>query len=420
VRGLRSTIVYERGDKLYLVAPVTPLKPSDEEVAGFAFGADMTKRAPNPHIAWFRGHYVEADVPNGNGMMWTAKDLQIASMTPMLMPVTIMHDPRTAVGAIADLSLRTPDNDQVPRAKIDTALALWAHRFPDVVDEANHNHERGTLMQSMECLAPAYDCSVCGMGFIKLPRGAERANWCSHLKGEGDVTAARILRAVVFTGTGLIFGSRGATGADPSAHLETFQEEVAEFHQRVHRDTAQPRRARRMETVEIAKSEYDELRSRPERRELDEVVARAEKAEKDVETAEAGQKKAEGERDDLRKKVDQHEEQARQVRLRDERLDALGGGFLDALGDKTKERLRTQAGALDDADWTARLEELEELTGKKRDLGGKEGEGGEGNGGGTFTAEEIARHQGGSGPSPNNAQTPGQRRSVVAGLSKSR
>jgi hypothetical protein len=351
--------------------------------------------------------------------MWTAKDLQIASLTPMLMPVTVMHDPRTAVGAIADLSLRTPDKDQVPRSKIDTAIALWSHRFPEVVEEANHNHEQGTLMQSMECLAPGYDCSVCGMGFIKLPHGAEKANWCAHLKGEGDVTAARILRAVVFTGTGLIFGSRGARGADPSAHLETFQQEVAEFHQRVHRDTGQPRRARRMETVEIAKSEYDELRSRPERREVDEAVARAEKAEKDVETAEAAQKKAESDRDELRTKVDRHEEQARQGSLRDERLDNLGAGFLDALGDKTKERLRTQAGSLEDADWTARLEELEELTGKQRDLGEKDSGGRNGGGGSTFTDEEIARHKGGAGPAHDGAQTLGQRRSVVAGLSKS-
>jgi hypothetical protein len=34
----------------------------------------------------------------------------------MLMPVTVMHDPRTAVGTIADVKLLTPEKDGVPRA----------------------------------------------------------------------------------------------------------------------------------------------------------------------------------------------------------------------------------------------------------------------------------------------------------------
>lgn len=412
--GLRSTLVYEQGDNLYLVAPVTPLEPTVAEVAEFAFGADLTKQAPNPHLAWFRGHYVEADIPNGNGAMWTAGEIAMKSLTPMLMPVTVMHDPRTAVGSIADVKLRTPDADQVQRSKIDTVLALWAHRFPDVVEEAMHNHEQGTLMQSMECLAPGYDCSVCGMGFIKLPQKAEQANWCAHLKGESDVTAARILRSVTFTGTGLIFGSRGATGADPSAHLETFQHEVAEFHQRVHRDTPRPRRKRKMETVEIAKNEYDELRSRPERRELDEATERAKAAEKDLEAAETAKVAAESQAAELQTKVTAAEERANQVTLRDERIGALGEGFKAALGEKTKARLTAQAAELADADWTARLEELEELTSKKRDLG-KANPDTSTSGTGEFTTDEVARFQG-SPPPAEGTPTPNQRRSVFAGI----
>lgn len=424
--GLQQTIVHEDGDKLYLVAPVAPRQFSEEEVAGFRFGDDLRKQAPNPHIAWFQGHYVEADQPNGNGAMWTSGELAIKSLTPMLMPVTVMHDPRTAVGAIADLALRLPESDQVPRSKIDTALALWRHRFPDVVEEAQANYERGELMQSMECLAPNYDCGVCGMGFTKLPHGAEQANWCKHLRGEEGATPVRILRSVVFTGTGLIFGSRGATGADPSAHLETFTQEVAEFHQRVHRDTARPRRKRVMDNIEIPRSEYDELRQRPERKDLDAATERAEKAERDLEAAEAAQKKAEDEKAALQTKVDAAEETARQTQLRDERWNALGEGFVGGLGDKTKDRLRDQAAKLSDDEWNARLEELEELTDKKRDLGGDGNSGngnGNGNGGGsgTFTADEIARSGVGHNGSPSgNVPTPGQRKSVFAGLSKPR
>jgi hypothetical protein len=414
VSGLRSTVVYEEGDKLYLVAPVTPIEASDDEVAAFAFGDDLLKRAPNPHIAWFRGHYVEADIANGNGAMWTAGEIALKGLTPMLMPVTVMHDPRTAVGAIADLALRTPEKDKVPRSKIETVLALWKHRFPEVVEEAQHNYEQGSLMQSMECLAPNYDCRECGMGFTKLPGGAERANWCAHLKGETDVTPTRILRAVVFTGTGLIFGSRGASGADPNAHLETFQHEVAEFHQRVHQGTAQPRR-KRMETVEIAKSEYDALNARPERKELDDAHAARDKAQADLEAAETAKVAAESKVTELQGKVERHEEQARQGTLRDERIEALGDGFLAALGDKTKERLRNQAGELKDDEWTARLEELEELTDMKRDLGAEE----KADEADVFKPEEVARFQGG-GASDGKGPTPNERRSVLAGLSRAK
>lgn len=414
--ALTETLVYEQGDKVYLVAPVTPHEPSDEEIAGYDFADHIRKQATNPHIGWFAGHYVEGDKPNGNGAMWTSGELAIASVTPLLMPVTVMHDFRTAVGLIAGLKLSTPDGDQVPRSKIDTALALWKHRFPEVHEEAVHNYQSGQLMQSMECLAPRYDCSECGMGFVKLRQGAERANWCSHLLGESGEKASRTLRDVIFTGTGLIFGSRGATGADPKAHLETFQHEVAEFHQRVHTDTARPRSKRNMETIEIQKTEYAELTARPTRQELDDAKLRAEKAEGDVEKAEAAQLKAEETATELQKKVDAAEETARQHTLRDDRLKTLGEGFVAALGDKTKERLRSQAGVLADDEWTARLEELEELSGKKRDLGNAAADADKG----TFSAEELARFGAGHDSGGHSDKQPSQvqRRSVLGGLTK--
>lgn len=422
--GLRETIVYEQGERVYLVAPLAPASPQSGEIEEFAFGRSvidqLRQKAPNEHIAWFGGHYVEADIPNGNGAMWTGRELAIKSLTPMLCPVTVMHDPRTAVGLIADTRLRTPDADKVPRAKIETALAVWKHRFPGVVEEAHHNYTRGTLYQSMECFAPEYSCQACGMGYTKLPRGAERANWCDHLLGKSGQACARILGRVTFTGTGLIFGSRGARGADPQAHLEAFQEEVAEFHQRVHRDTAHRPRRHRMDTREIAVNEYDELRARPERSELDAALERAQKAERDLEAAETAKVKAESERDEAKTKLTKLEEQAAQATLRDRRLGELGGGFLGALGDKTKDRLRTQAATLQDEEWSARLEELEELTGRQRDVGADGGEGDRGSAGGadgTFSREEIARFQGRSADRGSEQEpTPGERRSVLAGL----
>lgn len=418
---MAETVVFEEGERLYLVGNLAPSNPAAQDIEEFAFGKsivdELRRKAPNEHLAWYGGHYVEADNPNGNGAMWTAGELAIKSLTPMLMPVTVMHDPRTAVGMIADVAMKTPENDQVPRPKIETALALWRHRFPDVVEEAQHNYEQGSLMQSMECLAPNYECGTCGMGYTKLPGGAEQANWCAHLKGEDPAVApTRILRSVVFTGTGLIFGSRGARGADPQAHLETFQQEVAEFHQRVHRDRARPRRKQRMETVEIAKTEYDELRARPSRQELDDLAAKLADAESATEAAEAAQKAAEAEAETAKAKVEGFEEQARQSALRDERFNALGSAFVAGLGEKTKERLQNQAQSMSDEDWTARLDELEELTGKKRDEGTDPADASKTDQ--TFTAAEVAAFQATSRTQSTDEPLPAQRRSVLNGLTK--
>lgn len=441
---MNQTILFERDDRIYLVGPVAPMGvPTADQLEEFAF-ADAVKRmrdqAPNPVLAWFAGHYVEADKANLNGAMWTAKELAIKSLTPVFMPVTVMHDPRTAVGLIADTKLLTPQADGVPRAKIDTALALWKHRFPEAVEEAEHNHAQGTLMQSMEAHVPAYSCSECGMTYHKLPGGKERAGWCDHLKasdptggfldaadkGSGAdriLGASRVLEQVTFTGTGLIFGTRGAKGADPVAHLESFQEEVAEFHERSHRDGA--RRPRRkttsMETIEIAKSEYDRLtkvagesdalKARVETAESEAASekARADKAASDLETAEAEKVKADEKAEAAETKVKGFEEQARQSTLRDERIEKLGDGFKAKLGEKTRERLTEQAGQLSDEDWTARLDEVAELVGVKADADKPAGDEET-----VFSREETARFKGGS--TEDNEPSEAARSTVVGGL----
>lgn len=171
-----------------------------------------------------------------------------------------------------------------------------------------------------------------------------------------------------------------------------------------------------METVEIAKSEYDALKARPTREKLTAATERAEKAEKDIERLEAEKATLATERDELAGKVTAAEEQARRHTLRDERIGALGAGFTAKLGEKTKSRLQEQAGAMSDEDWTARLEEVEEAYGVKRDEGASDGDGR-----GEFSREEVARSN--VGPrEPGNGNEPSAtaRRSVVAGLASSK
>lgn len=431
--------VFEKGDMLYIVAPVTPFTPGASEIEEFAFAKNLKQQAPNDNLLWLRGQYVEADHANQNGQVWTAGELAVKSMTPNFMPVTVMHDPRTAVGLIADADLKTPDKDGVPRARIETALALWRHRFPEVIQEAQANYEAGTLMQSMECHSPHYDCAVCGTRYQKLPDGAEKANWCEHLAEAADKTGytfgARILGNVTFTGTGLIFGTRGARGAYDEAHLDVFQEQVAEYHEKAHRDTRsrKPQRDRKVtgvETVEISKSEYDKLQAdskkleEAERKLSDAETAKAE-AEKTVEETEVKLKDAEKAKDEAEKKVSDAEEEARKRDLAKERIDGLGSEFLAKLGENTRKRVDEQAAAMSDEDWDARLNELEELTATKRDAKKDgEGEGGEdgseGGKGEEFSREEVARSKAASNGGGDGGKEPSgaERRSVMSGLVK--
>jgi DNA repair exonuclease SbcCD ATPase subunit len=179
-----------------------------------------------------------------------------------------------------------------------------------------------------------------------------------------------------------------------------------------------------VDTIEIKRSEYDELKNAASRvDDLEKKVSTLEEAankvpdlERKVEAEETAKKNAEKERDDLKKKVDEAEETARASELAKERLGNLGTGFKGKLGEFTRERLEEQAGKLSDEEWDARLKELEETAGVKRDEGGKSSENDDDKT--TFSREETARaNLGGGGGNGNGSEVaPAARRSVVAGL----
>jgi hypothetical protein len=454
-RHLTSQGIFERGDHIYLQTPVQMFRPTGEQIEEFAFSKAVKQNAPNENLVWFKGSYVEADNPNGNGAMWRAEELSIKSLTPMLMPVTVMHDPRTAVGTIADVKLLTPEKDSVPRSRIDTVLALWGHRFPDAVNEAEVNAQSGSLMQSMECYSPWYECSECGQVFHKLPGGAERANWCAHLvaanhpddsmraanPGSNPQTsnASRILGDVCFTGTGLIFGTRGSKGAYSEAHLESFEDELASYHQQVHHSTA-TREIPRMGLVQIEDTELATLRKERDDAKSEATTAKTAESEarRAAEEAEAAKTAAETAKTEAERKLAEAEEATAKVQLRDTRMSTLGEGFTTKLGEFTSKRLKEDAGTLDDAAWEERLKELEETTSTKRDAkkdgeptdpenkDGDKGKGKDGKDGeeadlkGTlFDREEVAKlgvgGEGGQPPS-NGSVDPGERASVVGTL----
>lgn len=182
-----------------------------------------------------------------------------------------------------------------------------------------------------------------------------------------------------------------------------------------------------MDEITLPKAEYDRLV-----RERDEFKSKFETAEseksdavREAEKAESEKVAAEEKATALQAKVDGFEETARQADLATERFDALGKGFVGKIGEKTLTRLRTQAGSMTDEDWASRLDELEEMTGAKRDLAESDEDGGDGNGksketagrkSGEFSEEEIARSAAGRQDDKGVEQSKAARRSVIGTL----
>lgn len=441
----RTPRIQEHGARIYITTPVQLWAPSDAEVQAFVFGSDVRKSAPNDNLLWLRGQYVEADAPNANSDQWTAGELAIKSLTPVLMPITIMHDLRSAVGVIADAKLVTPEADGVPRARIDTALAVWSHRFPEAAAEAKINAEQGTLMQSMECISAYYDCSICG---VMMQRGANwQQEWAEHSGSHAPTVAAdgrkpaRILANVTFTGVGLIFGTRGARGAYRDAHLQV--EELAAMHQEAHAGTVSNKRTGRKNQMDIDDSKYQELVARSvaataaeaKVTELTTTIADKDKA---IEKLEADKLSAEEKATKAETEANDAKEAVRVAAMRDERIAALGTAFkakLDKL-ETTRKLVATQAGKMTDEEWTARLAELSETLAVKHDANetpadDKDDKGGKGGGGGDtlagtgdiFSRREVAGSvAGGVGEvtagDTGTAPSPASRQSVVGGLIK--
>lgn len=686
---------FERGDKVYMTTPLRIVNPTEREVEEYAFASAARTKAPNENIGWLEGRYVEAGNPNRNGAMWLSNELALKALTPMLMPVTVMHDPRTAVGTIADTKLHSGEVS----SRIDNVLAIWRHRFGDVWEEAAANVEQGTMMQSMECVplrseiltrrgwkrwdelreddetvgfnpaanrnewtrikrvvrkraevvtlaharwradctrghrwltqrlsrgvpvgeqefvttaalgtsrrltltaeaslqgwlpvspaearvigwiagdgsyraskkagqavvyqskpdgvmalelaladagipytrrtrepspstradgtviapsrsvniyqlrgeeiallwhraeldhlswtafvlgltdaaraawldaiyeaegnenhgsrciaqnpgpikdaialaaylcgyrpsariggdnsqaashvrlcrepvnstaltttsrgegevwcpvtdlgswtmrqdgnimltgncyAPWYCCADCNQQYVKLPNGAERASWCDHLRGNGSSPARRILGDVCFTGTGLIFGTRGGVGAYTEAYLDHFHDEIAEYHERSHAESTYKPNNRSTSHMGLVQIEDTELASL--KRERDDARAEADKLKDEkrdlttkVETAEAAQKSAEKKAEDAETQVTELTEKAQSSALKDKRIGALGDGFMAKLGETSKTVLNDLASKASDDEWDNALKEREELAGVKRDAKG--------------------------------------------------
>ncbi len=361
----------QRNDKDYLIGNLSVVdSPSDEELASWGVAEELRRQSPNSNIVWLRGHYVSAGA-NRNGQMFTAGEIAMKAVTARLQPITVMHRPREVVGVIADVRLNVPDDEAAAAGDVttmDTVLAVWGHRFPEVAAEIAENSAVNTLMQSMEADAPWYECSECAERFVKP---VDDSQHCEHLT---NGSAHRTLGDVTFTGTGLIFGTRGSEGADPNAYLA----EVAEWADARQDDSGDDPDDEKdgIMKVEIDKDEYDalkadatELKSLKRRvdTELEPKAAEAVELETKLTQTEAEKDTAVKEAEEAKTELASIKEELAAAELTSTRLADIPKALAEKLPESTSKRLAEKASKLTDEEWEAELAEKAELLGVKMD-----------------------------------------------------
>lgn len=166
------------------------------------------------------------------------------------------------------------------------------------------------------------------------------------------------------------------------------------------------------------------------------ATAKADEAaqkQRDLEAAEAAKVAAEQERDTFKLKAETLETEQAGAALASKRIESFGTAFkakVDALP-SVKANLSEQAKTMTDEQWNARLTEVEELSGVKRDATADNGGGGGGDGqkdaatlaaereataqGQVFKPEEVAAFQPGNGQQPGSGVVPANERAATVG-----
>lgn len=147
----------------------------------------------NAGFTYLRGRFVEADTPNGNGAMWTTKDLELGAPTVAGGPLNWLHQETKIIGSLLDGHLvagREAAAEGIGNHIVSDA-AVWRFLFPretDTIERASKDHG---VFYSMECLSREVQCvdtpgrPGCGETFGYEAYDAKRA--CAHLNERSSI-----------------------------------------------------------------------------------------------------------------------------------------------------------------------------------------------------------------------------------------
>lgn len=162
----------------------------------------------NPHFAFLQGRFVEADRPNGNGAMWTSKDIHMAQGSVANGPLNWLHDELKVIGTLTDSHMVTREaaadgmNDHIV-----AQAAVWKFLYPRETAAIESYGRAKRLWFSMECVSESVTCvdtpgrPGCGETFTYKAAMHEPNTVCSHVR---ERSAIRQFNKPTFLGGAVI------------------------------------------------------------------------------------------------------------------------------------------------------------------------------------------------------------------------
>lgn len=178
-----------------------------------------------PFFMKVTGKYVEANVPNSNGAMWTSQGLEVGLPTVVDGPLNWLHEEKRIVGCITDADLVKSDKEKASFG-VDDHIAIegvvWSWLWPREAASVNSASQRNSLYLSMECVSDSVTCvDGCGQtfGHEQAMLGADGV--CEHIRRR---TGIRRFNNPVFLGGAVVVPPHRPGWSNSSAKVEMASE----------------------------------------------------------------------------------------------------------------------------------------------------------------------------------------------------
>jgi hypothetical protein len=180
-----KAFVTEANGRTLITAPAAALEKGAVPSLSLA---DITDKA----MLWMSGRFVGAEVPNRNGALWSAGDLQMSTASVVNGPLNWLHESRHVIGTLAKAdyvgAAQQADANGFSQPHINATAAIWRWIYPDEAYVVQQASDFGQLWYSMECISRDVTCagpSGCGntTSYEQYMAGAA----CEHVKERASV-----------------------------------------------------------------------------------------------------------------------------------------------------------------------------------------------------------------------------------------
>lgn len=182
------------------------------------------------HMMWIHGRFVGAEVPNRNGALWSAGDLELSRNTVTHGPLNWLHEAKHVIGSIGQADYVPAGiegaSTSMTQPHIAASAAIWKWVWPDEAYVVQQASDAGMLWYSMECISSQVACAGeggCGAtsSYSEYMAGAA----CEHVRQRAS---ARQFLNPVFLGGAVIVPPTRPGWAEADARVMSTANALAE------------------------------------------------------------------------------------------------------------------------------------------------------------------------------------------------